>query len=93
MESNELQIIRKLKRFGIVNLAIIMVVGGFIIANQVNNDTWDGDQWGGDTGEQDYTEPPEDDIIDGGGGLCGSVILFGVIYDLQYLVSIWKVKK
>ena len=92
MGYNQSTIIKKLSQFGLVNFGIVLIVG-LLIANQVTNETWDGTHWGGDTGEDDYSTPTSNDGIDeSSGDLCGSVIMFGIIYDLQYIVTFWKGK-
>ncbi|MCK4545048.1 hypothetical protein KAU43_05875 [candidate division WOR-3 bacterium] len=69
----------KKRTTGLMSLAFIIVLASIFVANQVDNDTWDETHWGGDTGEEEYSTSPTDEITEGGGGICGSIIIFGVI--------------
>ena len=70
----------KKRATGLMSLAFIIVLASIFVVNQVDNDTWDDTHWGGDTGEEEYSTSPTDEITEEGGGICGSVIIFGVIF-------------
>jgi len=63
----------------------ILVLSIFIflatITTAQSNDTWYDSHWGGDTGEETYHDPlPQDETRneEDDGGICSSVILFGM---------------
>lgn len=72
----------------ILGFAFIIVLASIFVVNQVDNDTWDETHWGGDTGEEEYSTSPTDELTEGGGGICGSIIIFGVIFILVIGIKI-----
>lgn len=63
--------------------------------NETEDSDWYDSQWGGDTGDEEYTDPVangtrgEDDkgFFDDlcGSGLCGSIFIFGICVPTYYL--------
>lgn len=65
----------------VLSFTIIIVFASFFVVNQMDgNDTWDATHWGGDVGEEEYSTPDvEDEGTNESGGICGSIIIVGVI--------------
>jgi len=67
---------RKLTLILVVSLIITLYITS-VLAEPVN-ETWSEDHWGGDTGEETYSDPippPEEQKTT---GICGSVILVSI---------------
>ncbi len=62
----------------LITIAVSLFMFSATALADPDNETWYDANWGGDTGEENYSEP----IIDGtkgGGGFCSSTILMGCV--------------
>lgn len=63
----------------VVFYGIVLFMAGILVSFMVNqidsNDTWEDDRWGGDTGEEEYSQSEGEDGTRDDSGLCGMAIL------------------
>ena len=75
-----------------MGIALIVVLGVILLANQVN-DTWEDTHWGGDVGEEEYSETRSEDGTGQGDvcntGVCGTGYIFGFVVP-SYIIIRWK---
>ena len=73
---------RKRIALGVLSFAFIVVLGVILLANQVD-ETWEDTHWGGDVGEEEYSETRSEDGTEEGDicntGVCGTAVIFGVV--------------
>lgn len=77
-----------MKKIGYTIFIFVIFISVFtvLIRAEPTNDTWHDTHWGGDTGEEEFTEPPKDEGTRGGGGLCSSgMIVMGVCVPAKIL--------
>lgn len=70
---------------GILSLVIITALASVFIVNQLENDTWDDTHWGGDVGEEEFSQPSKDEETRNGGGWCSGIIVAVVGIPAYYL--------